>query len=131
MGDPPNILSSHKVLPPKGGAPKNSPHDPWDLVLVAREQAMRRGLGLEGDDAAGVAPLAQGGAVLAGIGADVDHAGDGEALQHRDELGLEGTGLGARREVVAEPAREALQGRHAASGRVKISTGRATPCRRW
>src|SRR6266536_5067745 len=35
-GPPPTPLSSHKALPPQGGAPKrpkNSSHEPWDLVF--------------------------------------------------------------------------------------------------
>ena len=53
------------------------------------EPPMGLGLRLERDDPAAIAPCTQGRAVLAGIGADVDHAADPEALEHRDQLRLE------------------------------------------
>ncbi len=95
------------------------------------ERTVRVGLRLERDDPPRVAPFPQHTAVLAHVRPDVQDAGDPEVLEYGDELGVRRFRLPARRQVVAEPARQALGRRHAASGTVNTSTGREIPGRTW
>ena len=73
------------------------------------ERTVRVGLRLERDDPPRIAPFPQHAAVLAHVRPDVQDAGDPEVLEYGDELGVRRFRLPARRQVVAEPARQTLQ----------------------